>query len=194
MEFKEFTCSCCMLLLIGMTLCSGSRLSHFDQSTLVKSIKSKDGDVIDCVDISNQPAFDHHPLFSDLNAQGEEYYRGMAFLDIWAPNVRPNDDSKSAIWVIGGWRTSDFNVIIAGWMVSSLLYYSNRTKIFTYWVDLQCPGFVQISNEFALGAPFVVVSKVDEGLPTKFPLVISKFDKLGKFTSQQLDIQLGFVF
>ncbi|CAI9103286.1 OLC1v1001742C1 [Oldenlandia corymbosa var. corymbosa] len=52
-----------------MNECSGSRLTHFDQRTSpVKSIKSRDGDVIDCVHISNQPASDQ-PLGSNNDLQ-----------------------------------------------------------------------------------------------------------------------------
>ncbi|CAI9103292.1 OLC1v1001748C1 [Oldenlandia corymbosa var. corymbosa] len=258
-----------------MNVCSGSRLSHFDQSTTpVKSIKSRDGDVIDCVDSSNQPAFDHALLdkrssqgnaknsaiqswqldgscpdgtvavrrtseeekfkayslnyhgrnfqatldaeinnifstttsgfeqYATVSVAGEEYYGAMAFINIWSPEVRPNEVSSSQIWIVGG-SGSDQNVIVAGWHVcfsffkNKEIYYvypelygDNRTRFYTFWTfiigstrsdnfkstgcyNLQCPGFVQTSKEIALGAPFLVVSDKD-GLPTEFSLIIFK--------------------
>ncbi|CAI9105764.1 OLC1v1004772C1 [Oldenlandia corymbosa var. corymbosa] len=57
MEFKIVLF--CMFLFINIIL-SHAAMNKFT----VKSIKSQDGDVIDCVDIYHQPAFDH-PLLKD---------------------------------------------------------------------------------------------------------------------------------
>ncbi|CAI9103288.1 OLC1v1001744C1 [Oldenlandia corymbosa var. corymbosa] len=86
MESMGLICSLLMFLLIGMNLCSCSRLSQFDQSTTpVKSIETSDGDVIDCVpsDISNQPAFDHHPLINNNDIQKRPFSVKKSITQSW---------------------------------------------------------------------------------------------------------------
>ncbi|XP_027108991.2 protein neprosin-like [Coffea arabica] len=61
MESKAIHCF--LILLIISSICDASRLSQLNKTPL-KSIESKDGDVIDCVHIYHQPAFDH-PLLKD---------------------------------------------------------------------------------------------------------------------------------
>ncbi|XP_028806989.1 uncharacterized protein LOC114761730 [Neltuma alba] len=57
---------------------------------------------------------------------------------------------------------SDYELIEAGWAVNPSVYGDRQTRLFSYWTvdgstktgcfDLTCPGFVQTSNEIALGA------------------------------------------
>ncbi|KAL3507408.1 hypothetical protein ACH5RR_032790 [Cinchona calisaya] len=151
-----------------MALCNASRLSiasqnlkvkkHFSQlkKNPLKSIKSKDGDVIDCVHISQQPAFDN-PLLENHNiqmrpnnypelafagnkfniksngVQGQTYYGAKASMNVWEPQVQnPNEFSSSQLWILGG-DSSDINVIEAGWHVFPQLYGDNRTRLFIFW-------------------------------------------------------------
>ncbi|KAL3507406.1 hypothetical protein ACH5RR_032788 [Cinchona calisaya] len=137
-----------------MALCNASRLNianasqnlkvkkHLGQlNKTLKSIKSKDGDVIDCVHISQQPAFDH-PSLKDHNIQsvvagveGETYYGAKASINVWEPQVQnPNEFSSSQVWIFGG-GSSDLNAIEAGWHEPSQdawwLQYNNIT--IGYW-------------------------------------------------------------
>ncbi|CAI9103281.1 OLC1v1001739C3 [Oldenlandia corymbosa var. corymbosa] len=59
MKLKGQYLSFLLVLVITATikLCDASR-----DNTIIKTIKSEDGDVIDCVDINHQPAFDHPSL------------------------------------------------------------------------------------------------------------------------------------
>ncbi|CAI9103289.1 OLC1v1001745C1 [Oldenlandia corymbosa var. corymbosa] len=258
MESKGFS-FCLLCVFVTINLCNGSRLSYFDQ-TPVKSIKGRDGDVIDCVDASNQPAFDHPLLknhdvqkgssnsdsvnklkmqswqldgscpegtitirrttqedriransinsfrvsknhgssssfqansdskphgffqYATVRVEGGEYYGAKAVMNVWAPDVRLNDVSASQVWVLGG-SDSDLNAIVVGWHILPELYGDNRTRFYTYWTrdnykstgcyNLLCEGFVQISNKFALGAPFHLLSNTN-ALEIEFSVVIFK--------------------
>ncbi|PSR96895.1 Very-long-chain 3-oxoacyl-CoA reductase [Actinidia chinensis var. chinensis] len=52
----------------------------------VKTIKSGDGDVIDCVDIYKQPAFDN-PLIKDLQMEPSSYPNGMNKMEDFPPEL-----------------------------------------------------------------------------------------------------------
>ncbi|CAI9103284.1 OLC1v1001740C1 [Oldenlandia corymbosa var. corymbosa] len=234
-----------------MSLCSASRLSHLDK-TPIKSIKSGRGDLIDCVDINHQPAFDH-PLLKDHEIQvniesadeakkynsliqswqldgqcpdgtiamrritkeepapansininffssfrgkstagidkgfpqvcieKDGYYGGKAIMNLWEPHVRPNEFSASYMALAGDFSAPELNVIAAGWHVVPKKYGGNRTRFFAGWrganstgcLNLECAGFVQISNEIALGATFPELSSID-GSQFEFSVMISK--------------------
>ncbi|KAL3537229.1 hypothetical protein ACH5RR_000595 [Cinchona calisaya] len=275
-----------IFLMITMALCdaSSSRFGILDQNlsvkkdsrllnrTPVKSIQSKDGDIIDCVRISHQPAFDHpllkdhkiqtrpsfHPegLFSEskssnnkdiknsipqlwhLNGRcpdktipikrtkqedilrasliqsfgkkesitnpssihteltttatedhqesaaafvrGDEYYGAKAIINVWEPQVQvPGEFSSSEIWIAAGSFDSNLNSILAGWHVLPRLYGDNNTRLFIYWTrdnfqstgcyNLLCSGFVQTSNEVALGA---TISPLSTFFGTQFVITI----------------------
>ncbi|XP_077210233.1 protein neprosin-like isoform X3 [Tasmannia lanceolata] len=141
----------------------------------VKSIKSKDGDVIDCVHISQQPAFDH-PYLKNHTIQhaiayvkGDKYYGANTTMNVWQPKVQQrNEFSVSQIWIMAGSFGVDLNSIEAGWQVLPELYGDSNTRLFTYWTsdayqstgcyNLLCSGFVQISSEIAMGATIFPLS------------------------------------
>ncbi|THU48279.1 hypothetical protein C4D60_Mb09t24570 [Musa balbisiana] len=63
----------------------------------VKSIKSEDGDIIDCVDIYKKPPFDH-PLLKDhiikygvLVVNGSSYVAAIAVINVWNPSAEKDD-------------------------------------------------------------------------------------------------------
>ncbi|XP_074349673.1 protein neprosin-like isoform X2 [Apium graveolens] len=141
-----------------------------------KSIKSPDGDIIDCIPISHQPAF-HHPLLQNHKIQhaiayvdGDKYFGAQANINVWQPKVQePTEFSLSQIWVTkGSFDAGDLNSVEAGWMVSEDLYGDNNTRLFTFWTrdaykstgcyNLLCSGFIQISQQMALGASISPVS------------------------------------
>ncbi|GAU31341.1 hypothetical protein TSUD_315510 [Trifolium subterraneum] len=106
----------------------------------VKSIKSEDGDIIDCVDIYKQPAFDHPAL---KNHTIQEDLLRAASLDLFGrkplePNNRnlhfPNLDAT----------TDD--------VASSMINRSKDSYKSTGCFDLTCHGFVQIATEVAIGS------------------------------------------
>ncbi|XP_052171460.1 uncharacterized protein LOC127787447 [Diospyros lotus] len=102
----------------------------------------------------------------------DKYYGAKATMNVWTPRIeQPNEFSLSQVWILGGSFDSDLNSIEAGWQVSPDLYGDNNTRLFTYWTsdayqatgcyNLLCSGFVQISNEVALGASISPISSYD---------------------------------
>ncbi|CAN8288008.1 unnamed protein product [Cochlearia groenlandica] len=70
-----------------------------------------------------------------------------ATMNVWAPEVEAGSDefSLSQIWLVAGhYDGSDLNTIEADWQRDT---YQN-----TGYLNLECPGFVQVSNEYAIGA------------------------------------------
>ncbi|XP_031473135.1 uncharacterized protein LOC116245747 [Nymphaea colorata] len=200
----------------------------------VMTIKTEEGDVIDCVHIYAQPAFDN-PLLKDhviktkpkglevtkellpqshgagiknqrrcpqgtvpilrqltnghnalnippsysTNANAisnSEDYREFAAvrgqyasevlgavgnLNIWKPEVEPNEYSASRIIVLSG--TSDGQLyqdhILAGWIVFPSKFSDSQPRFYTHWqangtagcFNLDCPGFVQVSPKQVFG-------------------------------------------
>ncbi|CAI9103285.1 OLC1v1001741C1 [Oldenlandia corymbosa var. corymbosa] len=102
--------------------------------------------------------------YATASVSGDKYYGAKALINLWAPSVRPNEVSSSQLWVVGG-SDSDTNVILAGW------HGDNYESTGCY--NLQCQGFVQTSNKFALGAPFPELSNID-GLQVEFSVTIFK--------------------
>ncbi|MCO5593228.1 hypothetical protein L7F22_047235 [Adiantum nelumboides] len=101
--------------------------------------------------------------------QGGKYYGAKANINVWNPSVQvSNEFSLSQIWILGGSFNNDLNSIEAGWQVSPDLYGDNNTRLFTYWTsdsykttgcyNLLCSGFVQVSNDIALGASIAPIS------------------------------------
>ncbi|TXG46639.1 hypothetical protein EZV62_027861 [Acer yangbiense] len=107
----------------------------------VKSIKSEDGDIIDCVDINKQPAFDHpalrnHKIQSAILVTEGQYYSGaQGDINVWNPTVDlPDDYTTAQIWLKAG--TGEI--------------YKDAYKT-TGCFNITCPGFVQTNPKLALG-------------------------------------------
>ncbi|XP_042484249.1 uncharacterized protein LOC122064587 [Macadamia integrifolia] len=150
----------------------------------VKSIQSEDGDIIDCVDIYKQPAFDHPalknhtiqvslslpPPVAILLSQGTAYLGAQGDINVWNPYVASDDEYSAAEISLKNGPYDDFESIESGWAVNPKVYGDRRTRLFAYWTtdaskktgcfDLTCPGFVQTSKSIALGSVFDTVSKI----------------------------------
>ncbi|XXG45968.1 hypothetical protein AAC387_Pa02g0917 [Persea americana] len=133
----------------------------------IKTIKSEDGDIIDCVDIYKQPAFDH-PLLKNHTIQMRP-----GFYD------RENMSSSKPIqqlWLKSGscpegtipiQRTQKRQLLAARALsapspnmeVSDGLFGDNATRLYAFWgtddggcFNLICSGFVQTGQAVTLGA------------------------------------------
>eukprot|EP00250_Pteridium_aquilinum_P007115 c16903_g1_i1 orf=286-1593(-) len=104
--------------------------------------------------------------------QGGSYYGAKANINVWNPSIQvSNEFSLSQIWMLGGSFNNDLNSIEAGWQVSPDLYGDNNTRLFIYWTsdsykatgcyNLLCSGFVQVSNDIAMGATIAPISSYD---------------------------------
>ncbi|KAL7120736.1 hypothetical protein ACP275_02G140500 [Erythranthe tilingii] len=116
-------------------------------------------------DLINQNGHQHAIAY----VEGDQYYGAKATINVWDPKIQqPNEFSLSQLWILGGSFASDLNSIEAGWQVSPDLYGDNNTRLFTYWTsdayqatgcyNLLCSGFIQISNEIAMGASIFPIS------------------------------------
>lgn len=117
-------------------------------------------------DLVNQYGHQHAIAY----VQGDQYYGAKATINVWDPKVQqPNEFSLSQLWILGGSFAYDLNSIEAGWQVSPDLYGDNHTRLFTYWTsdayqatgcyNILCSGFIQVSNEIAMGASIFPISR-----------------------------------
>lgn len=101
---------------------------------------------------------------------GGEYYGSTATMNVWDPWVENQSEfSLSQMWILSGSFNGDLNTIEVGWQVSPELYGDSRPRFFIYWTadayeqtgcyNLLCSGFIQTSNEIALGAAISPWSK-----------------------------------
>ncbi|EFJ20181.1 hypothetical protein SELMODRAFT_109583 [Selaginella moellendorffii] len=80
---------------------------------------------------------------------------------LWQPDTESNNFSLSQFWVVhlaGQTKTT----LEAGWQVFPSMYGNNEPHLFVYWTaddyqhtgcyNLECPGFVQVSNKIVPGA------------------------------------------
>ncbi|CAN6879367.1 unnamed protein product [Brassica oleracea] len=91
-------------------------------------------------------------------------FGGKGNINVWDPQVEPDQYSLSSLYVQGG-RREDFETISAGWIVSPKLNH-NHSSLFLAWsankkgcYNTLCPGFVQVSRKFPLGSVARPVSK-----------------------------------
>ncbi|KAL5822623.1 hypothetical protein ACOSQ4_020523 [Xanthoceras sorbifolium] len=153
----------------------------------VKIIESDVGDVIDCVEINKQPAF-NHPLLRNHTIQLAQKWR-MSRRNI--PIIRtqkikyppcstypkmipqPNQTfefgqlSPPQIWVIAGNANDQdhFDALEVGWVV---MEGDDLTRLFIHWTsdgyqktgcfNIDFPGFVLIDRSFAFGGALTPVS------------------------------------
>ncbi|KAK9141963.1 hypothetical protein Syun_011363 [Stephania yunnanensis] len=117
---------------------------------------------------------------SYLITQAYNYIGASGDINVWNPRVEADDEFSTAqIWVMSGPR-EEFDSAEAGWMVNPKLFGDRTTRLFTYWTDdsswktgcfnLVCPGFVQTSQEVALGA---AISGVSSELGQQYQISLS---------------------
>lgn len=101
---------------------------------------------------------------------GSRYYGANAVINLWRPKVRPNDLSRSQIWIMSNDHVE--NTVEAGLMVFPTLFGDHENQLIVYWTadsynstgcyNLLCPGFVQTSEDIALGTTFTPISTYGE--------------------------------
>ncbi|RDX76387.1 hypothetical protein CR513_43629, partial [Mucuna pruriens] len=103
-------------------------------------------------------------LFTD----GYRYLGGKGDIKVFNPTVEKDDEYSTAQVALLTGPYNDFECVEAGWAVNPGVYGDRQTRLFVYWTadaskktgcfDLTCPGFVQTSNEIALGAAIYPIS------------------------------------
>ncbi|KAK7321611.1 hypothetical protein VNO77_32422 [Canavalia gladiata] len=118
-----------------------------------------------------------------LFAVGYRYLGAKGDIKVCNPFVEKDDEySTSQVALLTG-PYNDFECIEAGWAVNPSVYGDRQTRLFVYWTadaskktgcfDLTCPGFVQTSNEIALGAAIYPIP-IPGGLPYQITIYIYK--------------------
>ncbi|XP_065855064.1 protein neprosin-like [Euphorbia lathyris] len=109
--------------------------------------------------------------------QGGKYYGINGRLNLWNPKTYNGEYSLAEVRLTAGiiGNAAEINSIEAGWQVIE-----DNPKLFIHWTrdnfnqtgcyNLNCPGFVQVSNVIALGADLHPVSTYDG---PQFDLVIT---------------------
>ncbi|KAK1258255.1 hypothetical protein QJS04_geneDACA012761 [Acorus gramineus] len=120
-------------------------------------ILQKGGDIIDCIDIKKQPAFDH-PLLRNHKLQVNLLSSSFLFQ---SGNIGCPSGTVPIL------RTTKEDLVRAR-SISNSINGDAKTRFFTFWTsngykqgchNLQCPGFVQVSTKVHPGA---VVSPLSE--------------------------------
>ncbi|XP_039158974.1 uncharacterized protein LOC104424142 [Eucalyptus grandis] len=135
----------------------------------VKTIECHDpSELIHCVDIFKQPAFDnpllknHILLYAPVSFPGSTCRAARANVNVWNPTILDNEVSFAQTWVVAG-QNEDLNTIEFGWTVSKAPNFGKQTRSFIIWTsdnyqktgcfNLDCPGFVQVDRRITLGTP-----------------------------------------
>ncbi|ESQ49655.1 hypothetical protein EUTSA_v10022139mg, partial [Eutrema salsugineum] len=117
------------------------------------------------------PAEEGHEYAIAYSTSQAGIYGAHATMNLWAPAVEPGSGefSLSQIWLVTGhYNGSDLNTIEAGWQVFPKHYHDSLPRLFVYWtrdtyqktgcLNLDCPGFVQVPSDYAIGAAFAPIS------------------------------------
>ncbi|ESQ47259.1 hypothetical protein EUTSA_v10028088mg [Eutrema salsugineum] len=114
---------------------------------------------------------EHAILEVRVNSPREKFHGAKAMINVWKPYVQtPREFSLAQIWILAG-SSTQLNSIEAGWQVYKNFYGDDDPRYFAYWTvdghnntgcyNLRCPGFVPITQVFALGAAIPRVSILD---------------------------------
>ncbi|KAG8381834.1 hypothetical protein BUALT_Bualt05G0014000 [Buddleja alternifolia] len=124
-----------------------------------------------------------------LHTEGYAYLGAKGDIQVWNPKVESDDEySTSQVALKNGLQGVE-----SGWAVNPSVYGDRQTRLFVYWTadgsektgcfDLTCPGFVQTSNEIALGAAIYPISN-PTGLPYQIIMYIHKDPNTGNWWVQ----------
>ncbi|KAL8499120.1 hypothetical protein ACS0TY_022190 [Phlomoides rotata] len=118
-----------------------------------------------------------------LHAEGYAYLGGKGDIKVWNPHVESDDEYSTSRVALKIGSQSDYEAIESGWAVNPKVYGDRKTRLYIYWTvdgsnqtgcfDLTCPGFVQTSNEIALGAAIYPISN-PTGLPYQIVIYLHK--------------------
>jgi hypothetical protein len=118
-------------------------------------------------DLAPKAAFTHKYAHA---YQVVKNYGGNSWLNLWSPSVNTAAGqvfSLSQHWYAGG-SGKNTQTVEGGWQVYPAKYNTNKAAFFIYWTadnykktgcyNLDCPGFVQINSDWALGGTWASYS------------------------------------
>ncbi|CAN8314021.1 unnamed protein product [Cochlearia groenlandica] len=114
----------------------------------------------------------------------------QTMINVWKPYVERIDEfSLAQIWLTSG-PPGQLNTIEFGWQVCPFRYHDDNPRYFIYWTgddyaqtgcyNLECPGFVHVNQEFALGAAVSHLSTIN-GQQYHIPVTIWKEPRTGNW-------------
>ncbi|KAM7254561.1 hypothetical protein ACFE04_003941 [Oxalis oulophora] len=106
--------------------------------------------------------------YAQVSLLNGRFSGAQAGIGTWNPHVElKNEGSSALIWVIGSQSGKPGEFINAGWTVNTA---ENNARFLIQWTadnfvktgcsNLNCPGFVQTSSKFVIGAPVRQISTV----------------------------------
>ncbi|EOA26182.1 hypothetical protein CARUB_v10019620mg, partial [Capsella rubella] len=119
-------------------------------------------------------------------------YGAKGTMSVWNPTVESEGEfSLSQIWITSGnYESNNLNSIEVGWHVSPDMYQDNKPRLFIYWTsdtynitgcyNLQCAGFIQVSDKIVLGGAISPVSTF-EGNQYEITMSVWKDQKSGNW-------------
>ncbi|XP_047339661.1 uncharacterized protein LOC124943152 [Impatiens glandulifera] len=141
----------------------------FEEQGIVQTIVGDHDDVIDCVNINNQLASNHHLMDDNNNkdleyalvrSHDDRYTGGSATFSVWKPNVEDNEFSLTQLWITSG-HGANLNSIEVGWMGNTAIDSRKSGLLISRGCyDNDCAGFVQIDFSVELGQPISPISTV----------------------------------
>ncbi|XP_057517878.1 uncharacterized protein LOC130798800 [Amaranthus tricolor] len=140
--------------------------------------------------------------FAIMMTEGFNYHGAKADIKVWNPYVEHDDEYSTSRIILENGAYNNYECVESGWMVNPSVYGDRETRIYAYWTvdgssttgcfDLMCPGFVQTSNEIALGGVIKSIP-VPGGLPWIMTLHIVR-DPISKnwWLRYQGNISIGY--
>ncbi|KAI3977127.1 hypothetical protein MKX01_042817 [Papaver californicum] len=114
------------------------------------------------------PVNHHFISVEEFNEGEKRYYGSEAWMSVHGFELNHDQISTAQIWLQNG-PEETINSIEFGWMIHPALFGDTDTRIFGYWTadgydktgcfNTFCPGFVQVSKEYYMGAKINPVSE-----------------------------------
>ncbi|EPS65345.1 hypothetical protein M569_09424, partial [Genlisea aurea] len=128
-----------------------------------------------------------------LLTTGLAYMGGKGDIKVWNPKVESDEEYTTSRVALKSGPRNDFEAVESGWMVNPRAYGDRQTRLYVYWTadgsrktgcfDLMCPGFIQTTNEIALGAAIYPIS-TPRGLPYQITIYIRRDPYSGNWWMQ----------
>ncbi|XP_010544511.2 PREDICTED: uncharacterized protein LOC104817134 [Tarenaya hassleriana] len=170
------------------------------RSTSLESFGKKNSKIIQQV-VSSDLGAALSELAIIKTEEAGDFYGSRSVINVWNPFVQQPDEFSSAqTWVIAR-SGSNINIIEAGWQVHPNLYGDYNTRFFISWTrdnyqttgcfDLRCSGFIQTSDDIALGG---TIDRISEHGSTQysFNLLVWKDVPTGNWWLQFDGIIVGY--
>ncbi|XP_047324623.1 uncharacterized protein LOC124928136 [Impatiens glandulifera] len=138
-------------------------------------------------------AIKKHEYAMVSNKKGN-YYGGSARFSVSNPRTEEGDFSLVQLWLVTDLGKPKSNSIEAGLIYDNLVYAAMQNNGYngTGCYNLICPGFVQTSQTFAIGAPLPINSKLDNTILTEIQISVYKANQTGDWWLKVQNETIGY--